>query len=365
MGANVGKSPQNGTDKNPHEKSNYFDMVAIYSNLPPMNQDATPIYAAQQASLPLATMVFKAAGDELRAQIIRILQRDAFGVLELCRIFGVRQPAMSHHLKRLSKAGLVVSRKEGACVYYRRNYYAQDGLDTLRQQIFAQLDQYPVTADIDHEIQAVHAARAESSRAFFRHNAERFREQQDLIASYSQYGDAIVELIDGLRLPATATALEIGPGEGELLPELAARFKTIVAVDNAAEMLDRSRRFAEQRQISNIEFILGDVCALDRPIRADIITLAMVLHHLPRPADTLKMLNAMLGAGGALIITELCQHDQDWAHTACGDLWLGFCPEELAIWAAAAGFDEGKSLYLTQRNGFRIQLRQFLKPVAR
>lgn len=360
----MAKSSKNRPNTNSKCASNYFDIYPFYSTLPPMNQHTARIYTPQEASLPLATTVFKAAGDELRAQIIRILQRDAFGVLELCRIFSVRQPAMSHHLKILSKAGLVVSRKEGACVYYRRNYYARDGLDTLRQQIFGQLDQYPVADNIDHEIQVIHAERAESSRAFFRHNAEHFREQQDLIASYGQYGDAIVELIDGLRLPDTAIALEIGPGEGELLAELAKRFQTVVAVDNSTEMLDRSRHFAEQGGMTNIEFILGDICALDRAIRADIITLGMVLHHLPRPADTLKMLNGLLAEGGALIVTELCQHDQDWAHSACGDLWLGFCPEELAMWAAAAGFSEGKSLYLTQRNGFRIQLRQFLKSVA-
>jgi len=33
----------------------------------------------------------------------------------------------------------------------------------------------------------------------------------------------------------------------------------------------------------------------------------------------------------------------------------------LTRWALSAGLVEGNSLYLAQRNGFRIQLRQFVK----
>ncbi|MBV1930850.1 MAG: metalloregulator ArsR/SmtB family transcription factor [Porticoccaceae bacterium] len=324
----------------------------------------TPNSIDPELSLGLATAVLKAAGDELRAKILRILQRDAFGVLELSRIFTIRQPAMSHHLKILSKAGLVTFRREGTCIFYRRSYYEQDGLDLLRQQIFTQLDQCPLANDIEQGIETIHQERAETSQAFFHNNAERFREQQDLIASCSQYGDSVIQLIDELQLPDSKTALEIGPGEGDLLPELAARFKKVIALDNSEPMLERSKALITKNGITKVEFLLGNIGSLSKPIEADIITLNMVLHHLAQPADTLKAIGALLNDGGALIITELCQHDQDWAHSACGDLWLGFCPEELAIWAKAAGLDEGKSQFLTQRNGFRIQLRQFLKPAS-
>ena len=60
-------------------------------------------------------------------------------------------------------------------------------------------------------------------------------------------------------------------------------------------------------------------------------------------------------------MTELCGHDQTWAHKSCGDLWLGFEPDDLRNWAAAAELYEGESLYLAQRNGFQIQLHQFFK----
>ena len=54
-------------------------------------------------------------------------------------------------------------------------------------------------------------------------------------------------------------------------------------------------------------------------------------------------------------------HDQAWAREACGDLWLGFAPSDLAGWAALAGLVEHHNLYLALRNGFRLQLRVFQK----
>jgi ArsR family transcriptional regulator len=337
-----------------------------------VSQLNTKLETQQEVSLASSAAILKSAGDSLRAQILRILQHDAYGVLELCRIFDTRQPAMSHHLKLLSKAGLVASRREGTNIFYRRSCYQQDDLDTIRHQIFAQLDLCAVDDRIIKRIDEVNAGRAERSRAFFRNNVERFREQQDLIASYSQYGDSVIELIDGLQLPKTKTVLEIGPGEGELLPSLAARFQQVIAVDNSAELLDQARisvnpsatRLPGDSAITNIDFLLGDVNALDPVVNADLVILNMVLHHLAQPADTLKSIYSQVNAGGAVIITDLCQHDQDWARATCGDQWLGFSPEELTGWANKAGFEEGESLFLSQLNGFCVQLRQFLKPAS-
>ena len=79
----------------------------------------------------------KAAGDSLRLEILCSLRRDSYGVLELCRIFGVRQPAMSHHLKVLADAGLVCRRREGTSIFYHRAHRANcEQLDTLAQSIY-------------------------------------------------------------------------------------------------------------------------------------------------------------------------------------------------------------------------------------
>src|SRR6056297_1533304 len=62
----------------------------------------------------------KALADPLRANVLRILKDDSYGVLELCRILDAAQPALSHHLKVLHQAGLVTRRREGNTIFYRR-----------------------------------------------------------------------------------------------------------------------------------------------------------------------------------------------------------------------------------------------------
>jgi hypothetical protein len=84
-----------------------------------------------------------------------------------------------------------------------------------------------------------------------------------------------------------------------------------------------------------------------------------VLHHTPSPADIFQDLANCLSAGGVLLVTDLCHHDQDWARDNCGDLWLGFEPQDLLTWAQRAGLEEIASVYLAQRNGFQIQVRLF------
>ncbi len=87
----------------------------------------------------------------------------------------------------------------------------------------------------------------------------------------------------------------------------------------------------------------------------------MVLHHIPSPAEVFIDIAKVLDEGGQLFITELCSHDQSWVKRSCGDLWMGFDPIELTEWAQNAGFQESESIYLAQRNGFRVQIRQFIK----
>ncbi len=321
--------------------------------------------SARGSQLDATALVCKAAGDGLRLQILQVLQNDAFGVLELSRIFATPQPGLSHHLKILANAGLVVTRREGTYVFYRRALGGNEDSGELRDALFAQLDRCVLPPSIAARVQQVQLARAESSRAFFRRHADKFREQQDLIAGYGQYGATVVEFIDAISPRGGDNALEVGPGEGELLPALARRFIQVIAIDNAEEMLTRSRMLAQQHQLGNITFVHGDATAARQTgTKFDLITLNMVLHHTSSPSSVIADLAALLNPGGSLVITELCDHDQDWARSACGDMWLGFEPGQLTRWAQIHGLVDGDSLHVALRNGFRVQLRQFYNPAS-
>ncbi|CAI8167381.1 MAG: HTH-type transcriptional repressor CzrA [Cellvibrionales bacterium UBA7375] len=304
----------------------------------------------------------KAAGDPLRIQILKVLQQNAYGVLELCQVFDIRQSAMSHHLKILSNAGLVSSRREGTTIFYRRNPLNPDiDLQTMQKALFQAIDKAAVDADVAVRLADINTERASASVEFFNRNVSLFEENQDLIASWSDYGDSVESLLES-SISATKQALEIGPGYGQFLKKLCATFEQVIALDNSTEMLDQCAQRVKKQSLNNISFLHGDTfLALNKNIRADFVSLNMVLHHNPIPGDIIRHCADLLTDNGVLLITDLCAHDQDWVKQACGDLWLGFDPSEITDWAEIAGLTEGNSLFLTQRNGFRIQLRQFKK----
>lgn len=304
----------------------------------------------------------KAAGDPLRLDILRVLSRDSFGVLELSRILDMPQSGMSHHLKVLAKAGLVDSRREGNSIFYRRAHLAAAAeLEPLQRALLDSIDLLSPAPALAERIRAVQAERAQRSRRFFAENAGHFREQQELIAAFEVYGAQAADMLASCFPKGGATALEVGPGEGAFLAQLAPRFERVYALDNSLEMLARARDFAGGAGFSNIEFLHGDTaCAALQTLAADCIVLNMVLHHVSSPAAIFQDLARALKPRGALIVTDLCRHDQLWVQQACGDLWLGFEPEDLTRWAQAAGLAEGRSVYLAQRNGFRVQIRQFI-----
>lgn len=76
------------------------------------------------------TSAFKALGDAARLKILEFLMRptaeccsqeDRVCACDMETLLGLSQPAVSHHMKILSQAGLVSSEKDGRWVFYRVN----------------------------------------------------------------------------------------------------------------------------------------------------------------------------------------------------------------------------------------------------
>ncbi|MBP6701519.1 MAG: ArsR family transcriptional regulator [Halioglobus sp.] len=322
-----------------------------------------PIATAPGPSGQLDAMaaLCKASADPLRLQVLRVLCKDSFGVSELCSLFAIRQPALSHHLKVLAHAGLVATRREGNSIFYRRSSLGQrPELEPLQSRIFECVDRIELPPALARSLARLYRTREENSRHFFRDNAHKFRQQQDLIASYDQYAETVAQMLRDTPLARRHTALEVGPGDGAFLLELAPLFQRVVALDNAGLMLDQARERARSAGLDNIEFIHGDTASgeLDG-IVADCVVINMVLHHTPAPGRILADVAARLAPDGVVLVTDLCSHDQGWARESCGDLWLGFDPQELGRWAREAGLEDSANVYLAQRNGFQIQVRLF------
>ncbi len=312
-------------------------------------------------AIELLAGLCKASGDSLRLRILKLLRQDSLAVQELCTLLDMRQPALSHHLKVMAGAGLVTSRREGNTIFYRRAVPEPlSALGRLQAALLESVDELPLESLLEGRLVGLRDEREQSSKAFFQQNADKFREQQDLIASYEQYADTVAEALAEVPISQRRLALEVGPGDGAFLPRLGAGFEQVIALDSAEEMLARSRERAAEAGLGNVEFVHGDTRHPKlAKLQADAIVVNMVLHHNPSPADILRDLADCLAPGGVLLITDLCRHDQHWAREACGDLWLGFEPEELAAWAGSAGLAETAGIYLAQRNGFQVQVRLF------
>jgi len=324
---------------------------------------ATSYTAIANDPLGNLTELNKAFGDHLRLQILRLLRNESFSVLELCRILEIRQSALSHHLKVLLNAQLVCTRREGNSIFYRRTFLTdEDPYCDMKEGIFYQIDMLQLPKTILKKIQQIQLERAQQSLKFFNKNADKFREKQGLIVKHDDYANALHDVIDSLQLPTKSKVLEVGPGEGALLTELANKFAHLTALDNSEDMLEKSKEAIAKAENKRVRFILGDTStARKHQIKSDLIIFDMVLHHISSPAKTFNDAASLLNSNGYLLIIDLSNHDQDWVRKSCGDLWLGFDEGELSHWANKAGLLTGPSSYLGLRNGFQIQIRVFIK----
>ncbi len=287
-----------------------------------------------------------------------MLSRESFGVTELCEILNNAQPALSHHLKILNNAGLVETRREGTTIYYRRALVQEDDpLKTLRLSLLDAIDATELEEELSEGIRKIHHNRHEQARSFFERNAQRFQHDQDLIAHYDHYQDCIERVLSNEQLNPQSRVIEIGPGESDLILNLANRFHQVVAVDNNRDMLEKTRAKAAGSNLKNIICFEGEL--QDCKQVSDLLVLNMVLHHLASPPGLFRQARMHLKPGGTLLIADLCSHDQTWTRKACGDLWLGFHSEEMDSWAISAGFLIGQSQYLGLKNGFQVLVKTY------
>ena len=80
------------------------------------------------------TKVFKAFADEKRIRILKLLEKRKMCVCELAYVLDIAQPSVSKHIKKMVKAGLLESEKDGFWTNYfikPNNLYAKKLLSVL------------------------------------------------------------------------------------------------------------------------------------------------------------------------------------------------------------------------------------------
>ena len=321
------------------------------------------VASEQTTARPTALVTLcKAGGHRLRVQILRVLKGGAYHVSDLCHIFSLGQSLVSHHLATLSKAELVTARRDGTTMFYcRAPQTSHTDQATMQQALFAAVDTCQLPAAIRRRMMEVRQQREQAARRFFRDNPGDVCRLQRLIAAPEDYLPVATKLLD-LERPSGGTALEVGVGSGDFLPTLSTRFDHVIALDSAPQMLEQARQLAQQQGLSKLSFLCGDTRLPElAALQAEAVILNMVLHHNPFPARIIADCSRVLKPGAQLLISELCQHHQEWTRDVCGDQWLGFSAAEIDGWALQAGLRRTRTQYLGQRNGFCVQIRQFIR----
>jgi ubiquinone/menaquinone biosynthesis C-methylase UbiE len=121
------------------------------------------------------------------------------------------------------------------------------------------------------------------------------------------------KLIEALRLEPGMVVADIGAGSGviaiPMAPKVAPGGK-VIAVDIQKEMLDRLRKKLEQREIKNVELVLG---ALKSPrLKKDSVDLAIlvdVYHEFAYPYEMMLELSQAVKPGGRVAFVEYRKED--------------------------------------------------------
>jgi len=272
--------------------------------------------------------------DATRGRMLLLLERQELTVTELCAILQLPQSTVSRHLKTLSDASWVASRRDGTSRYYtlaldERDAHTRRLWSLLREQIA----QTPGADQDGRRLKGILGRRQTQSEAFFASAAGQWdRLRRDLFGSASAL-HALPALLD-----PSLTIGDLGCGTGETSAALAPFVARTIAVDRSGDMLQAARR--RLRDIPSAEVRRGELEAL--PIvdgELDAAVMLLVLHHVPDPGAVLREAGRVIKPKGRLVLCDMLPHDREEYKGQMGHVWLGFAEDQLRRLLAAAGFD--------------------------
>lgn len=276
--------------------------------------------------------LFRLLGDEDRLRLLALCAADELTVGELSSLLTESQPQVTKKSQPLRDAGLLLARRDGG-----RTLLSMPATDDV--VVRTALDEGRSLCMKDGSLARVPkvvAQREEGSRRYF---AEP-KESAPVVVEGAQLLPYL-PLLSAL-LPARALAVDLGTGEGALLPMLAPLYERVIAVDASAARLARCAARLEALGLTNVRLLEADAQGplvteeVARKGGADLVTLARVLQHTARPQDVLASAARLLKRGGHLAVLDKTPHDDESARER-GAVWLGFEPARLTAWIEEAG----------------------------
>ena len=293
-------------------------------------------------------VLFQALADPTRLRLLRLLDGNELRVQEMVEILGLTQPTVSRHLGLLLRRGLVRRRREGSWTFYSLDratpVFAAGSLGAAVQE---RLGASTVGEAERERLERCLEARAARSREFYARMAP---EWDGLRAGLAVEG-LHVRLLGGV-LRGRLDLVDAGTGTGALLPVLAPAAHRLLGVDRSPEMLAEAARRVRQHGWSNVQLLRADIAHLPLPdAAADAVCSALALHHAPRPEAVLAEFSRVVRPGGAVVLSDLVEHREEWMRRELAHVWLGFPIQRVAAWCADAQLEDLTTARLQRRRG--------------
>jgi len=281
--------------------------------------------------------LFRLLGDEDRLRLFALCADDELTVGELAEVLDDSQSQVSRRAQALRAAGLLSSRKDGTRTYLKALPDSGDDAGIVA----AALDEGRRLCRKDRllaKVPRILRAREDGSRRFF--------DEATAPTMTSAAPPAVLGLLPLLRPllaeRAQGLCVDVGAGDGLLLPLLSPLFERVFAVDRSPARLAACARLTSDLGLPNVRLLQGDaddVAVYEACFRmggASVVVVARTLHHAARPVDLLAACARLLREDGVVVVVDYLPHDDEQMREQ-GDVWLGFSPDKLAALARDAG----------------------------
>ena len=274
----------------------------------------------------------QALADPTRLRLLRLLERNELGVVELCDVLQLPQSTVSRHLKVLLDGQWLRSRKQATANLYRM---PTSELDQPARKLWnlarEQTDPWPTVQQDALRLARRLKQRQRDSQQFFAGTAGRWDKLRRELYGDQFTTDAMLALI-----PSNYVVADLGCGTGHLTAELAPRVARVIAIDNSPQMLKAARK--RTADLPNVDLRQGDLESL--PIDSatcDAAMLILVLTYAADPAPVIHEMSRILKPGGRAVIVDLLPHARDDFRRQMEQQHLGFDPVEMKQMLESAG----------------------------
>jgi ArsR family transcriptional regulator len=271
--------------------------------------------------------------DGVRTRMLAVLEGQEATVSELCDVLQLPQSTVSRHLKTLSEAGWITSRRDGTSRLYE---LSPEDLPVVARRLWVvvrdAMAATPRARQDQQRLARVLALRPTASQDFFASTAGQWDRLREELFGAASLARPLAALLDERWVVG-----DLGCGTGQVSELLAPFVRRVISVDASREMLQAAR--ARVRAWPAVEVRRGPLERL--PIgdgELDLAVLVLVLHHVADPGAVLAEAARTLRPGGLVLIVDMLPHDREDYRQTMGHVWLGFDERQVARALAAAGF---------------------------